>query len=569
MGLISTALQIGRSALLSYQSALQVVGNNIANAGSAEYTRQSTVLSPTMGGQLPEGFQVGAGVALTELKRCVDETLENRIRIGLGDQGAAQVVRQALGRLEVVLNELSDNDLSTLMEQFFGAFSALQNNPHDLSARGVVLTAGESLVNEIRRQRSDTRTLVEELNTQITGLTEQANQVIAEIAELNRQIVESESAGRGMATALRDQRDAKLRQLSELIAVQVRPQSNGSVNVYLGNELLIQAGIYRSLGTQTEVSDDIEHVTVVFADDEGEVDLSGGQLRGLVEARDTHALGHIGNLDVFAAALIQEVNKVHSQGQGLVGYTSLTGTYGVQDTAAALNSDAAALDLRPRNGSFQITVTNRSTDTSVTATIEVDLDGSGADTTLDDLVAAINANTEGITAVSTADGRLQIVADNGYEFTFGQDSSFVLAALGVNTFFTGRAAHDVAVNDVLTADPNLLAAARSRWPGDGTNAAALAEVGNATSSVLNGQTLIAFYNDVASRMAVQGNAAKAAHDAATSIMTSLQAQRESISGVSLDEEAIQLIKFERAFQGAARYVSVINGLIEEMLGLVR
>ena len=64
-------------------------------------------------------------------------------------------------------------------------------------------------------------------------------------------------------------------------------------------------------------------------------------------------------------------------------------------------------------------------------------------------------------------------------------------------------------------------------------------------------------------------AAKAGNDAANSIMTSLQAQRESISGVSLDEESIQLIKFERAFQGAARYVSVVDGLIDEMLNLVK
>ena len=74
---------------------------------------------------------------------------------------------------------------------------------------------------------------------------------------------------------------------------------------------------------------------------------------------------------------------------------------------------------------------------------------------------------------------------------------------------------------------------------------------------------------VAGRIAVDGSAAKAANDAADNIMMSLQSQRESVSGVSLDEEAIQLVKFERAFQGAARYVSVIDGLIDDMLAMVR
>src|ERR1051325_7492177 len=106
MGLIGSALQIGKSALLAYQSALQVVGNNVSNAGSTSYTRQTPVLTPTTGVNLPEGFTPG-GVALSALQRNVDDSLENRIRIALGDQSGTQVQQDTLGRIEGVLNELS------------------------------------------------------------------------------------------------------------------------------------------------------------------------------------------------------------------------------------------------------------------------------------------------------------------------------------------------------------------------------------------------------------------------------------------------------------------------------
>jgi len=569
MGLITSALQIGKSALMSYQSALLAVGNNVSNASSPEYTRQTPVLSPLMGGVTPEGFQAGAGVALVALKRNIDEALESRIRVGLGDQSSAAVERQALGRLETVLNEMTDQDLSTLLEKFFGAFSSLQNNAHDVSARGMVITAGQSLVDEIRRQRTDVLSLVEELNQGITDVTRQADGIARDIASLNQQIVDAETRQRGMAGALRDQRDAKLRELSEIVRIQSEPQDTGAVNVYIGNELLVQGGTCRGLTTETENRDGIERVIPVFADDGGPIRVLGGRLEGFAESRDTFSLGHLKDLDTLAAALIQEVNKVHSQGQGLCGLTDVTGTFSVLDADAALNSDAAALALKPKNGSFQITVRNVSTGTGVTATIPVDLDGIGADTTLTSLAATINANTDNLTASVTADRRLRITADNGYEVTFGEDSSNVLAALGINTFFTGAAANDIALNPVVASDATLLAAARSNLPGDGTNADALARVGTAAAASLNGRSIVDFYNFVAGKIAVNGNAARAGQQAADSILTSLQAQRESISGVSLDEEAIQLVKFERGFQGAARYVSVVNNLIDEMLALLK
>src|SRR5690606_37266048 len=132
--------------------------------GSASYTRQTAVLTPAGGIRLPEGFMAGGGVTLTALHRNLDNALENRIRVAIGNQAGASIQQQTLGRIESIMNELSDADLSTLLQKFFNAFSNLQNQPHENAARTIALTAGETLTAEIRRQRGEVLALRDELN---------------------------------------------------------------------------------------------------------------------------------------------------------------------------------------------------------------------------------------------------------------------------------------------------------------------------------------------------------------------------------------------------------------------
>src|SRR4029453_4875740 len=103
MGLTTGALQIGKNALLAYQSALQVVGNNISNAGSPNYTRQTPVLTPILGAPTPEGTLPGGGVTLSSLQRNVDASLEDRVRLAIGDQADSLAQQQTIGRIESVL----------------------------------------------------------------------------------------------------------------------------------------------------------------------------------------------------------------------------------------------------------------------------------------------------------------------------------------------------------------------------------------------------------------------------------------------------------------------------------
>jgi flagellar hook-associated protein 1 FlgK len=293
-------------------------------------------------------------------------------------------------------------------------------------------------------------------------------------------------------------------------------------------------------------------------------------------ARDEQAFPRMTDLDDLARAIIAEVNAMHADGQGLTPMRFVVSTETVADMDAPLNSMAAGLLNPPIDGSFFIAVADDATGTPIAYRIDVDLDGQGDDTSLADLVAAINANVNGVTASVTADQRLSLQADQGFSFTFGHDgqqfrtdSSKTLAALGINTFFTGSSAADIAVREELHTDSGLLAAGTVNRPGDGINAGRIAGVIDAASTHLNGMSILAGYNAIANGIATAGASAANKLEASGAVQEALAAQRESISGVSLDEEAIDLLRFERAFQGAARFVNTVDRLMQELVNLVR
>ncbi len=576
MGLLNSALQIGKSALLSYQGALQTVGANISSAGSPDYTRLSPQLDPIPGNLIGNGLQPGGGVAMTDIQRYIDEALEGRLRLAIGGQEEVATRQMSLAQIEVYFDDLSGAGLGSRLTEFWTLFDELQNTPEDSAVRDLVISGGSLLAESFHALRGRLGTLGGDIDGQITQVVARADDIARQVANLNSEITTAEAGRRSQATALRDQRDALLRELSELFDVTVREQPNGAINVYIGSEALVQGAASRGLVANQTIDGEFVRTSVSFADTNQQVLVRGGQLAGLIESRDRDAYGRIALVDELAAAVISDVNRVHTDGQGLTGFRQVTGGQDLLDTDVALDSTAAGLAFPPQKGSFYVTVSDDATQTPVAYRIDIDLDGSGAGTTLESLVADFNDQVGGVTASITSDNRLAFDADDGYFFAFGHDgqdartdTSHALAALGINTFFTGSDAANIAVSEVLSLRPSLLAAASVFLSGDGANAGRLAGLGAALSERLSGASLTTFFNAIANSVAVDAAAANANLDAASSILMSLRAQRESISGVNLDEEAIALLKYERAFQGATRFVTVVDDLLNQLIALIR
>src|SRR5688572_14670521 len=152
---LTGALNIGKSALSVQQAAIQVTGNNIANAGNADFTRQVAGISAAKDRQVGPGLFIGTGVNLDSVRRQIDEALEARLRGSVSDTESADVTEQWLGRVEAVFNELGDDDLSTRLSTFFAGWSNLANKPQDMGMRQVVLQEGAgvaSWMNQLRTQ---------------------------------------------------------------------------------------------------------------------------------------------------------------------------------------------------------------------------------------------------------------------------------------------------------------------------------------------------------------------------------------------------------------------------------
>jgi flagellar hook-associated protein 1 FlgK len=560
MSLIGS-LQVGKSAILTNQSAIQVIGNNIANAGNTEYTRQRVELRALYG-----STDYGDGVEVSGVTRIADEALNARLRQAQSDTSYDETRSDYLSQLESIYNELTDEDLSTGLNDFFGSFSTLSSTPDDTVARNTVIDQGQSLVEQVQTIRQAiidlNNTLTESMKDAVDGI----NNITEQLASLNVQIATATSTG-NTASALLDQRDSLLGDLSELTDITVSEQDNGSVLVYLGSDPLVQNNQARQLKVETEVNGTTVSPVIRFTDNNKQVTIEGGKVGSINDLIHEDIDGNLDDLDTLISGLIYEVNKVHSSGQGLVGYDTTTSTNKVSDPDAVLT--AAGLTYTPQNGSFKITITDAKTgDTVKTATINVDLNGLGSnDLSLNDLTALIDG-VDYINASTTSDGRLTITSDSDdYTFNFSEDTSNILTCLGINGFFTGTGAGDIAVNSELVNNPQLLACSQSGITntGDGSNATAIADLATASSTKLNGESITSYYESMVGSLGSEVASASQQYDVHSTISDSLQTQWDALSGVSVDEETINLMSYQRGFQGAAKFISTISELMDAIM----
>ncbi len=568
MGL-NGALQVGRSGLLTSQVALQVAGNNLANLSTDGYHRQRVDQVALPGQNIGIGVTLGSGVGIQAITRITDEALEARLRSSITDESGQLARQELLRQIETIQNEFSDVDLSTRLSEFFNAWSQLANNPQDLSLRTLVLQEASTLSNYISDMRSELGTLRTQADQAAATAAEHANDLCDQIADLNRRIALQEGTT-GSAAALRDQRDGVLQELAQYIDVSTIEQSNGAIDVYAGSIPIVLGTVNRGIELKTDEVDGTSQISLVLASDQSPLDISSGQVGAIVQFRQGDLQDALDTLDTFAGQLIYQVNRLHSQGQGLEGFSDVSSGYQVLDSTAALSdADATGLDFTPDHGSFVIRVTQKSTGISDATTINIDLDGIGGnDTTLSSLAAAIDA-VDDISASVTADGRLSISSDSDdFTFTFSDDTSGALAALGINCFFTGADASDIGISSVVQTNPNLVAASGTGELGDNSNALAIAGLRDSGVSELNGFSLTDYWSKHVEDFAVRLSGAGSSYNASRVVRENLQAQQQSISGVNAEEETISLLQAQRAFQASARFISVVDELMQTLLNMV-
>ncbi len=571
---LTSSINIARSALTTAQLGLQVSSMNMANAANPAYTRQIAMLQ-AIRGRVSEPYQIGHGVAVTEVRRQIDDALQRRLWAGNSAEFSSAQQYGVLSQLETILNEGTEFDMSTQLSSFFNTWTEATTL---LESQATVRNQGEAVASFIRNMRSDLTIQRRQIEDQIDAQVLRADAILEEIASINRTITESE-IGDAESSGLRDQRDALVTELSQLIDVNVFENSSGAYDIYSGSTPIVQGARNRGVEIQRVTDDNGElSVRVELRSDSTPLPVSGGSIGGLLASRDGAIDATLEKLDELAAQLIFEVNKLHSTGINEDWLTSTSATLQVAGGNQTLalndpnNDTFADLPFAAVNGGFTVNVRNDNGSSSTTR-IDIDLDGLdnaglpgfADDSSAEDIRAALDA-IDGITASFDSSGRLQIEAEPGFSFSFSEDTSGALAVMGVNSFFTGESAADIDVRDDLEVMLGRLDE-NGQFIANGT-AKLIGSLADDTIEGLGGLSIDKFWAQQAQDIASRTSSARNKANADTLIRESLDAQRAGVSGVSIDEESINLLSYQRQYQGAAQVITTAQEMFDTLLALV-
>lgn len=650
---------IGLSALNASQRALDVIGENIANAGTTGYHRQVaefTERPPILLGRLA----LGTGVSVPFIRRLSSQLLESALTSNTSASNGTDGQLTPLQQIETNLTPGTGN-IDGLLGSFFNQLDQLTTQPDNLAQRRVFLDSAQGLANRFNDLASSFDQLRDNIDGQVRELVGQANTIIHQIADLNQQIALVRTKGASPNDQL-DQRDALINQLAEIVDVRVTPQANGQTTV-------IAAGlpvVVDNAAVEFRFAIDAQgQATVTAQPSTAALQVKQGKIGGLLQIRNQTLPDFHDRLDALAQALAQRVDELHATGLGLSGpSTFLSGMRGVASVNAPL--DSARLAFPPKAGSLYISITDPAGNRTLSK-----IDINPATQSLQDLANALNGVGHLQALVDTQTGSLKIIAQPGYRFDFagrlatapdsttitgtttvqiggnytgstndlltyqvvgsgtigvtqgltlqvtnsagatvgsfniGQgyspgsaiqlpngvtvqlaagtanagdqftttvvsepDSAGILGSLGLNTFFTGHTAGNLAVNPDLLANPSLLAASRTGQPADSSNLQRISGLRDALLLSNGTQTAGQFFGSMVSDVGTQVQQLQSQKDAQQALDQQLHAQQQAVSGVDPNEELVHMLQYQRAFQLASTYISTVNSTLNSLFQII-
>ena len=562
MGLFGT-IQQSVGALQTAQIGLQVVGNNIANANTDGYIRQKLEQTPAVAFR-KGGLIQGHGVRATGITQVIDQALAERMFNAKTAVSGAGALTDAYNQLEQLASDLDGGGLNEQFSLFNNALHDLSTRPNDSAMREFVIRQGQTLADNLQLSRGRAEELQNSWNDDLVDSATQINRLIERIARLNVEIATIEGGGLlgSDATGLRDQRYRDLEELASYVNINFQEQETGTVSVFVGGDYLVSEGDYREV--YTAYSEEAEGFEVRIVETDAPLEAKGGRLGAAIEARAGVFGDYINALDSMASALIRGVNEVHSQGQGRRGFDRVVGA---NPSEAGVPLDEAGLPFAPGNGSFDFNVVDLDGEIVSTHRIRVRNLGQVGDDTVSSVASQLDA-IDGISASVTGDGRLQIESDTQTaQFTFSEDSSGFLAAVGINSFFTGTDARTINVNDTLSENIDLLAVSRGGIEQDTDTLYDLLDLVDRPDENLSGRSIRQLHEQMLSALGREISLQTSATQGLGDFYESLRSQHLAITGVNIDEESVKMITYQRAFQASSRVIATATEMLDILMRL--
>lgn len=328
MGGIGSTLQIGKGALLAQQYGLNVTGNNIANVNNPDYSRQ-TVEQVNNGSIKYAGFLFGTGVDSSQVTQSVNQLLENRLT---GEKSSLSGFEEAESYIKIIadhFNESSDNSISNVLTDFWNSWNDLSNNPADDSERLIIIENGQELSERFNMAYDYLDQVETEINMKLVDAVGRINDITADIAKLNVGIMGQEQER--TSNDKRDQRNALIDELGELININAFEQTNGAVVINVVNGLpLVNGESNYDLGVK---ENRINWISSTGKTQDITEQITGGQIGGWLDIRDTVIPKYQADINELSHEAIWAINYQHSQGVGLEYFSqALSGDYEVDDS---------------------------------------------------------------------------------------------------------------------------------------------------------------------------------------------------------------------------------------------
>ena len=632
MSNLFNTINIGLKGLQAQKKSLDTTSHNISNANTEGYSRQRAVHSTTdpytvPGVGMPEGAgQVGTGVEIEEINRIKDQFLEGQIWEKKQSQSYWNKRSDGISRIENILNEPSDNNLSAAFDRFWQSLQDLNNNPEDSAVRSTVKERANTLVDAFHSIDEQLTAYKRSLNGDVQTTVNEINSLGKRIADLNEQITHIKGSGKN-PNDLMDTRDKLIEELNQKVNVRTREDDRGNINITIGGMGFVTGDESNDLTVEDNPDSDYKNEDIIkFEELDEKANIKSGELAALMDLRGRDGKGIIAEqkneLDSIAKTFANEFNEVHKAGFDL---NKDPGEKFFVSDSGDISADSINLSSVIDNDIKKIAAGAPEFEAEVNATIDSD-DVSGVNKTFtvegNDLV-----NSSGTVVASTSDNGLtwkgngEGVLDSNLEFSFNQkvdsgeikiDDSAADKITGTATFtannlelgssyeidsssgelykgsistgtvianHTGDGVFKNAENeDVLRLDnpanADLNLEVGDKEVGNGANALNLSDVIKSDDLDFNNDgkkesTVMGKYESVISSLGVQGQRANQMVENQDTLVNQLENKRQSISGVSIDEEMANMIKYQQAYSASAKVISNANRMMDSLMAILR
>jgi flagellar hook-associated protein 1 FlgK len=615
MSLFST-LGTGISGLSAAELAISTTSHNISNADNEYYTRQRVVTEAKTSLTTSSG-NVGTGVSVTTIARIHDEFVYSRLKDSSNSLSYDSFNKKTLEEVSNFFPDLEGVGLGSDIENYFSSWNDFASNPDDASQKIALVQNSMTLATNLQSTRTNVKDLQDSINGQLKTNVDEINSIGEQITEINKAINKVEVLDANRANDLRDQRDQLELTLSDLLNVSVfkgNMTTENSIdpnltdqgtdyNINIAGYSFVDGASFHPLVISNSENESAYYS--IYSESEGGTSreitdkLFGGKVGAMLDLRgrtidnssnsgyptDGTLQGYVDDLDTFAKTFITQTNSIYAK-SAQEEMTSVANDGLKKDTSLVDYSDSI------NTGSFNVVMYDAQGNEVGSKSINIDTTTKMDDVSSNSIVEQFNTSSDDnsdnnslndIDDYFTADfddknGILRLFKPDslsGYTIAIEDNGTNFAGAIGLSSFLTGDSGANIGVNSKYEDDPSSLNAFSA--PIDGNNDVAndmiqmqyeTFDFSREGSTAIN-ESIEGFYRFVTSQIATDGESAGRNYETSTSLFNTINSEFQSISGVNIDEELTDLMKFQASYGANAKVITTIDQMLDTLLGIKR